>query len=74
MKSDSGRPVSAVVMYREDALAVLRRKVAMSSSQDVIFSLQDFPEETRHSFRMNHGQKSQVKVRERVMALRISDV
>lgn len=54
--------------------AVLRRQVTLSSSQDVLFSLQEVPEEIERSVRTLHGQKIYRKVRERVLSSESSAV
>lgn len=65
--------MSRAVRYRMDAVAHLRRQMATSSSQDLFFSSQDDPERTKFPAGTLDGQKTQRKVRERVMALRCSD-
>lgn len=72
----SGSESSAfgAVPYKEDVVAVLWRQMATSSSQDAFFSPQDLLEGTGRSFSRLYGQKTQRNVRERVMALRSSEV
>lgn len=52
---ESGLLVSGAVLYKKDALAVLRRQMAMPSSQDALFSSQEFGEKTRHLTDMLHS-------------------
>lgn len=49
VSSGSRLSVSEAVLYRKNASAVLRKQMAVLSSQDVFFILQDVPEVTKHS-------------------------
>lgn len=72
-KIRSGSPVSGAVLYKKEVLAVLLRQIATSSPPDVPFSSQDVREETKHLFGTLHGQNTQRKVWEKVIASRSSE-
>lgn len=74
MKVGSGSSLPGAVMYRRDARSVLRIQMAMSSSQGKSFSSQDDPKGMRHSVHTLHLQKSQRRVREKMMAWKSSDL
>lgn len=74
MKSGSSLSVSGAALYRKNVLADLKRQMGMRPLQDRLFSSEDVPKETWHSFGMLHGRKTQSKVRERVMPLKSSDL
>lgn len=62
------------MLYKENALAVMIRKMAATLPQKVLFSSQDVPEETRDRLCLLQGHHTKIKVGESVMALRSSDV
>lgn len=66
--------VSGAVLKKKNVVAILRGRLATSSSEDVFFGLQVVPEESKQSASLRHGQKIQRKVRETVMAPTSSDV
>lgn len=68
MKRERGPLVSGGDLYKQNVVAVSRRQMAVSSWQDVFYSSQDVLTETNHSGSTLHGQKTQEKMRERVMA------
>lgn len=65
--------VSGSVFYRKDFGTVLRRQLATSSFQDLIFSSRDVPEGKWHSAGTLHGQNRPKKVQGSVIVLRNSD-
>lgn len=74
MKSGGDSSVLGAGLYRKDALAVFRGRVAMRSSQVMCFSWQGFLEETEHLFVTLHGYKTIEKAPEKLIPMRSSDV
>lgn len=65
---------SGADLYKTDVRAVLRRQLAKSLLQDMLFSSPDFLKKKEHFSGMLHGQKTQWKVQEGVMETRSSNV
>lgn len=74
VRSGSCSSASGSKLYRKDFLAVLRRRMASSSSRAVSFRSQDVSKKTGHLFCTPHGQKTQSNVRDRMMASKSTDV
>lgn len=74
VEGESGSLVFGAVLYKMDASAVSKRRMAMSSLQNVLFDSQDALEETRSSDDRLHGQITQGKVRERVLESKSSEM
>lgn len=74
VRRKSGSSLSGAVLYKKVFVAVLRRQMATSSSQGVLLSSQYALKELKRSVVTMHGQKTQRKTRERVMASRSHNV
>lgn len=57
VKSKNYSSVLGALLYKKEFFAALQRQMAMSSPQDVFYSLQDVLEETEHPVGMLHGQR-----------------
>lgn len=58
VKSGSGPLLSEAVLYCKEALAFLKKQMAMSSLQDGFFSSPNVPEGTGHPGGTYHGQET----------------
>lgn len=70
VRNETNSSAFGAALYKKKVVAVLRRQIAISSSQDVVFSSQEAPKGTWHRAGTLHRHKTKRKVREKLMALR----